>query len=124
MGGTYVLRSVEGEPLPTQLYPPSNAYRPDVVADTLRLDVTGHGTLTRVVSLRNPSTGVETVARWEMPVSYRYDEWALRGEVLCPPNADCVLSSAEFTGTLRRGGLRIESGLAVRVPLEYERVSR
>ena len=120
---TYVLRAVQGEPLPTQLAPSTFAYRPVVLADTLRLDGDGWGRIVRIVRLPESGASTPTVVRWDIPLRYEYDGSEFRGRFTCPPNADCIGMDAEFMGVLRRGGLRVESGFSARVPLEYERVS-
>lgn len=118
LAGTYELRSIAGEPLPTLLvdYP---HYRLRVDQDELVLNADGTGRrITRGVSERLDVEGGPEPVLWDTELRFRVDDQRIEIEEVCPPNASC-LPPPHLIARAVRGGLRVEETYGDRNPLFY-----
>lgn len=120
--GTYVLRSVAGDPLPTVQFA-TEYITVRVLADTLRLRADGTGT-ERILQQAHLSTSTipEPPEARESDVRYRTRRNRIELEYICPPNALCA-APPHLRGRLARGGLVFDYALGMRAPLVYERIA-
>jgi hypothetical protein len=122
--GIYVLRSIAGQPLPAVIAS-HESYHAVMLADTIFLHADGWGgdaALKRVTE--DPAAG-ERLVRDDGAFQYELSGTRLTGEYPC--NDVIVLAACaappHLTGTLRPDGLDLDSRIASRAPLRYEKVS-
>ena len=124
VAGTYVLRSIAGEPLPAvSLASGDGTFR--IVADTLRLraDGTGRRLTTAEIELAVAPAGEDgqEVVRGERALRFRVVGARVEIEYVCGINEMCV-APPHLSGRRGRGELRIDYALGGRVPLVYARI--
>jgi hypothetical protein len=121
VAGTYVLRSVRGDPLPALLWE-SDGARLRMVADTLVLNADGTGY--EVSHLEFTNALHTTAGRHESPFTFAIRDGRLEGSYFCPPEVACLgillLLRGEFTPT----GLRLDAGQDRAGPLVFDRAYR
>ncbi len=123
IAGTYVLRRVDGDPLPAILYV-SDHSRVRVLSDTLAFRADGQGTRATLLEIEplNSERPNEPSAMGTT-FNFRIVGTSIEVAFYCPPNANCV---APPHLVLRRtdGGLIAVSALGMRTPLAYEQTAR
>ena len=94
--GTYVLRTIDGQPVPRAVYSFRDFTNHDfdyvVVAETLAFEQPGVARRTRVTMETEQGTGTVSARHgWSVTESYRLDGTVFRFVYPpCPPNADCI----------------------------------
>lgn len=121
LAGTYVLRTIAGDPLPALAW--QTEYTAiHIVADTLLIRPRGRAEERRMVEVHSfvphHSQKVHTT-RSELGI--RFAPGRLELTYVCPPNANCV-AGPHLIGRLTDEGLTIETASGMRVPLVYERI--
>ena len=123
IAGTYVLRRVDGDPMPAILYV-SDHSRVRVLSDTLVFRADGQGTRATLLEIEplNSERPNEPSATGTT-FSFRIVGTSIEVAFYCPPDANCV---APPHLVLRRtdGGLIAVSALSARTPLAYEQTAR
>ena len=120
---TWVLRSVDGEAVPTVVVD-NHFVRTTVLADTIRLAADGIGErrlAEHTVSFRALPPGEATYRRTER-FTYTVEDGTFSAEVPCPEFAGCI-APPHLVGTLSGDVLVLERA-HYRAPLRYERVTR
>ena len=121
--GTYVLRSVAGDALPTLLYT-TEFVKIRVFADTLRFTLDGRGSIN---TLRESEPvngdGPTEPFRWQTGFSYQLVDDRIEVAFDCPPNASCV-EPPHLVLRDMSAGLRADFALGARLPLFYRLVDR
>jgi hypothetical protein len=119
----YVLRTVAGDPLPTALI--DNEYATIVtLADTVWLEADGSGVEVATERSTDKSSGTPPVVRTDArPFSYSLAGSRIEVSFECN---DVIIRSClappHYRGRLTDERLALESAMAYRTPLEYERV--
>jgi hypothetical protein len=121
--GTYALRSVAGDALPTLLYT-TEFVKIRVFADTLRFTLDGRGSSSTFrESEPVKGDGPTEPFRWQQEFSYKLVDDRIEVAFICPPNANC----AAPPHIVLRGvstGLRADFAYGARLPLFYSLVDR
>ena len=121
--GTYVLRSVAGDALPTLLYT-TEFVKIRVFADTLRFTLDGRGSINTLrESEPVKGDGPTEPFRWQEAFSYKIIEDRIEVAFDCPPNANCVAPPHIVLRGMSTG-LRADFALGSRLPLFYRLVDR
>jgi hypothetical protein len=122
VAGTYVLRQVGPDPLPTVLYANSDVIV-RVLADTLRLVATGEGTEVGLREVEFRQAGIPPGGPQPVATAFHFRIVGGRIEITfgCPPNGDCAAGPHLI---LRRtsAGIRADVAPGLRVPLYFARV--
>ncbi len=121
VAGTYVLRTVRGEPLPALLWQGDRAEM-RIFADTVVLNADGTGREVSHLQFSDPSRTIR--ARSELPLSFEVHDDRLEGAYLCPPGATCLAVIQPLRGEFTAFGLRIDVGKHSGGPLWFERPRR
>jgi hypothetical protein len=121
VAGTFVLRRVEGDPLPAVLYTTDHS-RIWVLSDTLFFRADGQGTRTTLVEIEplNSEAPNESSARAES-FSFRIVRTSIEVN-LCPPNANCVAPPHLVLRPTANGLIAVSSKCS-RAPLTYEQAA-
>jgi hypothetical protein len=119
--GTYVLRSVRGEPVPAFFWQSDQAQM-RVVADTLRLNADGTGSEVWHLEVIQPLR--TTASRVEVPLRFEVQGDRLEGVYLCPPGAACLAIIEPIRGEFTGAGLRLDVAKFSAGPLLFERSER
>lgn len=108
LAGSYVLRTVAGESLPTVLHT-NEFYESRVFADTLRLRPGGTGTLSGVEDARSLTPSLPDEGPQSVTIQFHYQIGGTNQLAIafdCPPNADCA-PPPHMTARLTNGGLQM-----------------
>ena len=118
--GSYVLRRVGPDPLPTVLF--SNDYVTSrVLSDTLQLTTNGRGTRASLQVVQQRATGVVDTVRSEAGFRFQVSDGRVEIAFDCPINANCA-PPPHLVGHPLSGDLEIDYALGARVPLLYARI--
>lgn len=121
VAGTYVLRTVRGDPLPALLWEFGGA-RLRVLADTLVLNADGTG---YEVSHTELTDQVRTTAgRSESLLRFEVRDGRLEGSYFCPPEAPCLDILEVLRGEFTPTGLRLDVLKRAAGPLLFDRAGR
>ena len=122
VAGTYALRAVAGDALPTVVSTGFYTEGPPVVlADTIRLRADGTGTRSRtIMSGTDPYNIGAGVSRAVFDLVVHVDGRRVDLRYACPPNASCVGIGAAHLTTI---GLTIDATADARGPQVYQRVA-
>jgi hypothetical protein len=122
--GSYVLRRVDGDPLPAVLYD-NEIYAVRVISDTIRLRADGTGTISGIRDALPLHEGLPAEGPVHASTNIRFKALVKRIEIEyeCPPNANC-LPPPHLIAHLRSDGLtaRWGPGMLGRSPLFYSQV--
>ena len=123
VAGTYVLRQVGPDPLPTVLASNSDVVV-RVLADTLRLVATGEGTEVGLREVEFRQVGSPPGGPQQVATAFHFRIMAGRIEVTfgCPPNGNCTAGPhlvLQRTGA----GIRADIAPGLRVPLYFDRIA-
>lgn len=119
IAGTYVLRSVAGDALPTVLIT-TELVKIRVLADTLRFKLEQRGSISTFrESEPVAGDGPSEPFRWQSGFSYQIIDDRIEVAFDCPPNASCV-EPPHLVLRDAPGGLRADFALGARVPLQYK----
>lgn len=119
--GTFVLRSVDGEPVPTVLA--AN----DVVSTTVlddRIILYDDGTAEKIIEVRYTVPGATSpgeVDRSRSTLDYHETAGGIELNYRCADNASCI-GPPHLVGRMTETGLQLDQALNYRVPLVYERI--
>lgn len=108
VAGTYVLLSIDGDPLPADAGYSGPADEPVlVVADTLRLTADGRGSLVRVEEIiHDPGSGEGSRTHSETTLHFATTEGGIAITFDCPPNALMLcIAGPHMTARLGATGL-------------------
>lgn len=119
VAGTYVLRSVRGQPVPAVLGD-GEGWQRRLLADTLRLNADGTGS--EALLLEYTGQYASESGRSDWPLLFDVNDGRLEGAYLCPANLLCLDVAAPLRGRFTRTGLQLEVGYFGDVPLEFVRV--
>jgi hypothetical protein len=119
--GTYVLRTIAGDPLPALAWQ-TEYTAVQIVADTLFIGPHGRAEERRMVEVHSfvPHHSQKTHMT-QSELGIRFAKGRLELSYVCPPNANCV-AGPHLIGRLTSAGLTIETANGMRVPLVYERI--
>jgi hypothetical protein len=121
VAGTYVLRTVRGDPLPVVLWESGGA-RLRILADTLVLNADGTGY--EVSHLEFTNQLQTTAGRSESPLTFAVRDGRLQGSYSCAPGTACLGILLLLRGELTPTGLRLDAGKDRAGPLFFDRASR
>jgi hypothetical protein len=120
IAGTYVLRSVRGDPLPA-IFRETNRSQLHVLADTLYLERDGTGREVWLLeSIGLHGSGPE---RSERELTFHVQGTHVEGSYPCGPLEICV-GVITLSGHVTASGLRLEQAAYAEGPLVFERVDR
>jgi hypothetical protein len=124
VAGTYILREVGGDPLPTVLSSNSDVIV-HVLVDTLRLTALGVGTQIglRVLEPARPSISAPDTFRVSERFHFRMFDDRIEVTFDCPPGADCTSGPHLVLHPTTVGLLGVGGTLVLRGPLDYGLVS-
>ena len=119
--GTFVLRSVDGEPVPTALFANENVTTV-VVADTIVLYENGTAEESSVRRYQyTAGTTPGSVDRSTQRLDYHQTAGGVELVYRCSPNASCI-GPPHLVGRFTEDGMQLDYALYFRVPLVFERV--
>ena len=115
----FVLRSVQGKPLPTELTFRGRPAR--IAADTITLRNDGTGTMRGVLLVRQSDSAVETPVALSLNLRYTLagSRIGVAGVYNCPLNGICV-APPRFSGNVTSNGIVFDSASDYLVPLVFE----
>ena len=118
VAGTYVLRSVRGDPIPT-IFWESEQSQLHVLADTLRLAMNGTGTETWLLE----STGLYASGpeRIERPLRFELRDGRIEALYPCAPNENCA-GVVTLSGKVTGAELRADVHPYAVGPLVFQRI--
>ena len=123
--GTFVLRLVDGDPLPTVLYS-NGIFATRVISDTIRLQQDGTGTIAGVRETVSLQPGVPGEGPVHIQTNFHFVRVDGRLEITydCPPGALCI-RPPHLIALPQLGGLTVQWGHrdSGRSPMIYQQVA-
>lgn len=119
VAGTYVLRRVQGDPLPAVLYTTDHS-RVRVLSDTLVFRADGEGTRATILEFEPlNSDGPNQSSAMATTFGFRIVGTSIEVGFYCPPNANCV-APPHLVLRPTPNGLIAVAAFSARTPLTYE----
>ena len=115
--GYYALVTVDGDPLPAQVFQ-NESVRVTSVSETLRFRPDGTGTRVSEELVEQPAGATPEQMHFDTPFHYIVANGRVQIGFDCPPNASCV-APPHMIGRMTGAGISFDYVLGARTPQEY-----